>query len=148
MNLNDLKTLTGLNLQDLAVKLDEELPGDAYSPVPGGALDLTDISPAYMRQVLTQCFGICGIGWGYHFDVQTRFFHYRRGEPNAIATTLVAHPLPDPPELLGDTDLAPAGPAARAGRRPLHRRRPLLFDLPRREGRLSSGNHPGRPPHQ
>ena len=38
----------------------------------------------------------------------------------------------------------PAGP----GRRSLHRRRSLLSDLPRREGRLSSRSHPGRPPHQ
>ncbi|HKI93239.1 MAG TPA: hypothetical protein VJ986_13135, partial [Gaiellaceae bacterium] len=46
-----------------------------------------------------------GSGWGYHFDVQTRFFHYRRGEPNAIATTFVAHALLDARELLGDTDV-------------------------------------------
>ena len=38
----------------------------------------------------------------------------------------------------------PAGP----GRRPLHRRRSLLPDLSRREGRLSPGDHPGRPAHQ
>ena len=47
--------------------------------------------------------GVAGSGWGYHFDVQTRFFHYRRGEPNAIATTFVAHALLDLRELLGDT---------------------------------------------
>ncbi len=44
-----------------------------------------------------------GIGWGYHFDVQTRFFHYVRDQPNAIATTFVAHALLDARELLGDT---------------------------------------------
>ena len=37
-----------------------------------------------------------------------------------------------------------AGP----GRRPLHRRRSVLSDVSRREGRLSSGGDPGRPPHQ
>ncbi len=68
MQLDELKTLTGLTLKDLAVKLDEELPADAYSPVPGGA-DLTDIDPGYMRKVLTQTFGICGVGWGYQYDV-------------------------------------------------------------------------------
>ncbi len=34
------------------------------------------------------------------------------------------------------------------GRRPLHRRGSLLSDLPGRKGRLSSGSHPGGPPHQ
>ncbi len=68
MQLDELKTLTGLTLKELAVKLDEELPADAYSGVPGGA-DLTDIDPGYMRKVLTQVFGICGIGWGYQYDV-------------------------------------------------------------------------------
>ncbi len=34
------------------------------------------------------------------------------------------------------------------GRRPLHRRRSVLPDLPRREGRLSSRGDPRRPPHQ
>ncbi len=67
MQLDDLKTLTGLKLKDLAMKLDEELPGDAYKPVPGGA-DLTDIDPSYMKQVLNTVFGLCGIGWGYRYD--------------------------------------------------------------------------------
>ncbi len=68
MKIEELTTLTGLHLKDLAIKLDEELPADAYSQVPGGA-DLTDIDPGYMRKVLTQAFGICGIGWGYTYDV-------------------------------------------------------------------------------
>ena len=37
---------------------------------------------------------------------------------------------------------------ARSGRRPLHRRRSLLPDLSRREGRLSSRGHPRGPAHQ
>lgn len=36
-----------------------------------------------------------GLAWGYHFDVQTRVFCYRRGEPNTIATTFVAQALLD-----------------------------------------------------
>jgi hypothetical protein len=43
-----------------------------------------------------------GLGWGYHFDVQTRFFSYPRGTPNAIATSFAAHALLDGHELLGD----------------------------------------------
>jgi hypothetical protein len=42
-----------------------------------------------------------GLGWGYHFDVQTRFFSYRAGTPNAIATSFVGHALLDGLELLG-----------------------------------------------
>lgn len=43
-----------------------------------------------------------GLGWGYHFDVQTRFFSYPRGTPNVIATSFAAHALLDGQELLGD----------------------------------------------
>ncbi len=37
---------------------------------------------------------------------------------------------------------------SRSRRRPLHRRRSLLSDLPRRKGRLRSAGDLGRPPHQ
>jgi hypothetical protein len=43
-----------------------------------------------------------GLGWGYHFDVQTRFFSYPRGTPNVIATSFAAHALLDGQDLLGD----------------------------------------------
>jgi len=43
-----------------------------------------------------------GLGWGYHFDVQTRFFSYPRGAPNVIATSFAAHALLDGRELLGE----------------------------------------------
>lgn len=69
----NLKTLTGLTLAELAVRLDAELPAEAYKAVPGGA-DLTDIDPNYMRKVLNECFGLCGVGWGYAYnaaDMQT-----------------------------------------------------------------------------
>lgn len=62
-----LFTLTGLSLVEAIRKLDEELPEDAYKPVPG-AVELTDISPAHMRNVLNTVFGLCGLGWGYTFD--------------------------------------------------------------------------------
>jgi hypothetical protein len=42
-----------------------------------------------------------GKGWGYPFDVQTRFFGYGRDTPNTIATAFVAHAFLDAGELLG-----------------------------------------------
>ena len=51
----------------MAAKLDAELPKDAYKAVPGAA-DLTDIDPNYMRKILNEVFGLCGIGWGYKYD--------------------------------------------------------------------------------
>lgn len=49
-----------------------------------------------------------GLGWGYHFDVQTRFFSYPRNAPNVIATSFAAHALLDGHELLGDERCAEA----------------------------------------
>jgi hypothetical protein len=40
-----------------------------------------------------------GLGWGYDFDVQTRWGYYRRGMPNAVVTAFVAHALLDATEL-------------------------------------------------
>ena len=60
-------TLTGLTLEQVAQKLDAELPKDAYKPVPGAA-DLTDIDPNYMRKILNGVFGVCGFGWGYSYE--------------------------------------------------------------------------------
>lgn len=60
-------TLTGLTVAQVAQKLDAELPKDAYKPVPGAA-GLTDIDPNYMRKVLNETFGICGMGWGYSYE--------------------------------------------------------------------------------
>ena len=42
------------------------------------------------------------LAWGYPFDVQTRVFRYRRGEPNTIATVFAGHALLDGCELLED----------------------------------------------
>jgi hypothetical protein len=40
-----------------------------------------------------------GVGWGYDFDVQTRWGYYRRGEPNAVVSAFAAHALLDAEEL-------------------------------------------------
>jgi hypothetical protein len=42
-----------------------------------------------------------GVGWGYDFDVQTRWGCYRRGTPNAVVTSFVAHALLDVAQLQG-----------------------------------------------
>ena len=40
--------------------------------------------------------------WGYHFDVETRFFFYSAQTPNTIATAFAAHALIDAYERLGN----------------------------------------------
>ena len=92
MNLDDLKTFSGLTLKELAVKFDEQLPPDAYKEVPGGA-GLTDIDPGYMKQVLNIVFGLCGIGWGYHYDpndlkVEVGVKSTSKGDKPAVYATL------------------------------------------------------------
>jgi hypothetical protein len=60
------------------------------------------------------CGGEAGLAWGYNFPVQTRFFRYERGAPNAIATSFVAHAFLDAAELLGEPRWKkPANAAAR-----------------------------------
>jgi hypothetical protein len=53
-----------------------------------------------LEQLVSDSTAATGLGWGYHFDVQTRFFGYRRGTPNAIATSFAAHALLDAHELV------------------------------------------------
>lgn len=67
MDIKNHKTLTGMLLESVSARLDAELPKDAYKAVPGAA-DLTDIDPNYMRKILNEVFGLCGIGWGYKYD--------------------------------------------------------------------------------
>lgn len=43
--------------------------------------------------------------WGYHFDFQSRVVHYRRDEPNTIATAFAGCALLDAHERLGDSSL-------------------------------------------
>lgn len=68
-----LKTLTGLTLPELAELLDRELPPEAYkliacAPDAGKEADRAEIDPNWMRKMLTEAFGLCGIGWGYDYD--------------------------------------------------------------------------------
>jgi hypothetical protein len=49
-----------------------------------------------------------GLGWGYNFDVQTRFFSYKAETTNTIATSFAAHALLDGAELVGDEKYARA----------------------------------------
>jgi len=72
MQLNQLKTLTGLTLAELAAKLDAQLPEVAYKSITGthgkDGGELTDIDPNYMNEVLVECFGIVGVGHGFTYD--------------------------------------------------------------------------------
>lgn len=84
----DFMTLTGLPLPAARTILDKELPRDAYKPVPGGA-NLTDIDPNYMRKVLNEVFGLCGLGWGYRYSPEdVRLTCDGQGQHAVIATCL------------------------------------------------------------
>jgi hypothetical protein len=45
-----------------------------------------------------------GLGWGYDFDVQTRWGYYRQGQSNSVVTAFAAHALLDVADL-GEEDL-------------------------------------------
>jgi len=49
-----------------------------------------------------------GIGWGYDFDVQTRWGYYRCGTPNAVVTAFAGHALLDAAALHDDKSLVDA----------------------------------------
>jgi hypothetical protein len=94
MDITKIKTLVGITLEELVKKLDEQLPKDAYSAVPGAA-GLTDIDPNYMRLTLNLLFGLCGIGWGYRYepvdmltDVQERTRSNGQGSRRVYTATL------------------------------------------------------------
>jgi hypothetical protein len=63
-----LTTLSGVNMVEAVKKMKEILPPRAYKKVGGSGVDLTDIDPAYLTQVATDLFGMCGVGWKYSFD--------------------------------------------------------------------------------
>lgn len=86
--MNAITTLTGLPLEEVRARLDAELPPDAYSKVPG-AIDLTDIDPAYMRHVLNEVFGLCGYGWGYSYNVADLDITYGEKQVTALCRHLV-----------------------------------------------------------
>ena len=69
-DLSKITTLTGIMMAELPEFLDKELPADAYKAVPG-AVGLTDINPNYMRMVLDEAFGMCGLGWGYSYSAES-----------------------------------------------------------------------------
>jgi hypothetical protein len=56
--------------------------------------------------------GSAPAAWGYHFDVQTRFFGYARDTPNTIATTFVVQALVEGYESFGDERWVDAARAA------------------------------------
>ena len=68
----DLKTMTGMTVDEMYAKLDEQLPAEAYKAIAGthgkDGSELTDIDPNYATEVLNQVFGPCGLGWGYAYN--------------------------------------------------------------------------------
>jgi len=65
----DIETVTGLTMAEVKELFTRVLPPKAYKSVPGGA-NLTDISPAYLAESLTQAFGPTGYGWWLDVSVQ------------------------------------------------------------------------------
>ena len=59
------KTMTGLSLKEVYAKIDEDMGPRAYSAVTGTGKALTDIKPPFVYELLTECFGMAGDGWGY-----------------------------------------------------------------------------------
>lgn len=87
-----LTTMTGLALDVAIGKMKEILEPEAYSAVKGTGADLTDVNPAYLREVATDVFGMCGIGWIFHWDPEHFETIEERRESNAgkVYTTFVS----------------------------------------------------------
>jgi hypothetical protein len=83
--------------------------GQRSGPAPEGADDAQEgdadagrIARRLARELMARAIPSgAGSGWGYDFDVQTRWGYYRRGTPNAVVTAFVAHALLDVAELHG-----------------------------------------------
>ena len=60
-------TLMGLDMSSVIAQLDAELEPAAYSAVPG-AMDLTDIKPAWLTEAMNKLFGIAGYGWWFTYN--------------------------------------------------------------------------------
>jgi hypothetical protein len=58
-----------------------------------------------------------GLGWGYDFDVQTRWGYYRFGQPNAVATAFAAHAFLDVAEFFPSARTSAADAAGYAATR-------------------------------
>jgi len=63
----EIKTLMGLDMPTVIAQLDEQLEPAAYSAVPG-AVDLTDIKPAWLTETMNKVFGIAGYGWWFVYN--------------------------------------------------------------------------------
>lgn len=66
----DKLTLAGMTLADAYREIDRHMDDKAYKPVTIGGRQFTDIKPNWMYELIDECFGPCGIGWG--FDVTSR----------------------------------------------------------------------------
>ena len=71
------------------------------NPALGVADPTTKASWAIDRLEALRAPGFAEPCWGYHFDVETRFFPYSATTPNTIATAFAAHALLDAHERLG-----------------------------------------------
>ena len=76
-----MKTLTGKTREEVVEKMTAVLSPDAYSEV-GGAKYLTDINPAYLKEVATECFGLVGEGWYFEYDTEDMTVTFD-GQPSA-----------------------------------------------------------------
>jgi uncharacterized protein (DUF3820 family) len=63
----EIKTLMGLDMPAVVAQLDAELEPAAYSAVPG-AVDLTDIKPAWLTEAMNRLFGLAGYGWWFTYS--------------------------------------------------------------------------------
>jgi hypothetical protein len=57
----EIHTIMGLSWQEVRNTMQAELPTGAYKQADKSFL--TDISPAYLTEILDKCFGPCGYGW-------------------------------------------------------------------------------------
>jgi hypothetical protein len=65
---DELRTFTGLTIAQALAALQQKLEPNAYKQVKGSGVNLTDIKPAYLTEVLTDVFGICPIGWSFDWE--------------------------------------------------------------------------------
>lgn len=66
--MDEFRTITGITLTEALRGLVEILPPNAYKEVKGkSGKVLTDIDPSYFTQVMTQLFGLAGVGWYYNY---------------------------------------------------------------------------------
>lgn len=64
-----------------------EVPQEAQKPIKGGRLKgFTDINPQWRIQMLTECFGPCGIGW--YFEIKDKWID-TAGNGEAIASVMI-----------------------------------------------------------